>query len=172
MEIEFNQNVLHTNVKQNLEMISMLHRFSEKINEHLLFIGSLKDADSVNNLFTGYLYINTVGFDKKSSTFPAHISIGSMPVMTQHSSAWESAKATGVLNFMGYEKVLGLSSIYNNTNILDELNIIKQLIKRSSEITSKTQLGYFLSDIEESLRVIERELIVYDQFVSMLKSME
>lgn len=169
VEIDFNQNILHANVKQSLEFVDLLNRFSEKLNTDLLFSGNYQEADSVNTHFSNYIFISTEGSERKAG-YPAHIAVGTLPMITQHSSAWESAKATGVLNFMGYEKVLVLSTIYNNKSIVDELDTIQQLRKKSDEITSKAQLQNFLAELEESLRVIERELIAYDQFVNMLET--
>jgi len=172
VEIDFNQQILHSNLQHNVERVKTLHQFLDKLNNNLLFIGSLAEADSVNKYASGYLFINTDGSSENSESYPANISVSSMPMISHHTSAWESAKATGVLNFMGYEKVLLLSSIYNYTNILDELTVIRQLVKKSSEITTKTEFMNFLLEMEESLIVIERELTEYDQFVNMVKTVE
>lgn len=169
-EIDFNRNVLHANVKQNIERVQVLDRLTEKLNDRLLFTGTVGEADSLNHYFSGYIFINTEEKGDKESGYPAHIGVSSMTMITQHTSAWESAKATGVLNFMDYERVIALSSVYNYSIILEELHTIRQMTKKADDITTKAQLQFFLSEVAESLSVVQRELAEYDQFVNMLNA--
>jgi hypothetical protein len=170
-EIDFNRNILHANVKQNLELIQVLNGLTDQLNDRLLFTGSRQAADSINQTFPGYIFIETEIPDRKTG-YPVHIGVGSMAMISLHTSAWESAKATGVLNFMDYEKVIALSSIYNYSTIVDELLTIRQMTRKADDITSKAQLLLFLSEAAESLNVIERELAEFDQFVNILKSLD
>lgn len=72
------------------------------------------------------------------------------------------------MNFMGYEQVLTLSSLYNYTTIFDEQAFIRQLTRKADEITTRSQLLFFLSELEEAHLVIAREMDSYDQFVNMI----
>lgn len=168
-EIDFNRNILHANVKQNLELIQVLNGLTGQLSERLLFTGSQEEADSINQTYPGYIFIET---ETSEIGYPVHMGVGSMAMISLHTSAWESAKATGVLNFMGYEKVIALSSIYNYSTIVDELLTIRQMTRKANDITSKAQLSMFLSEAEESLIVIERELAEFDQFVNILRSLD
>jgi hypothetical protein len=98
--------------------------------------------------------------------------MGNIMVPVMHSSAWESAKATGALNLMEYEKVLSLSSLYNSPRILEELEEIRSLWRSSDKVSDKTELSILLTEMERAHRSIEQELLAFDQFVNILNSME
>jgi hypothetical protein len=167
-EILINQNSLHSNVRDNLEKISKLKSVLEKVDEKLLFTGTRAEADSINSRLKSLVFIETGSVERKSGLMPIHISSSSLSLVSYHTAAWESAKATGVLNFMGYEQVLTFSSLYNYTTIFDEQWLIRQLTRKADEITTKAQLLFFLSELEEAYLVIGRELDSYDQFVNMI----
>lgn len=167
-EILINQNSLHSNIRDNLGKIDALKRVMERVTENLMFNGTPGEADSINKTFKGLLFIEIESADRKSGLFPIHISSSSLTLVSYHTAAWESAKATGVLNFMGYEQVLTLSSLYNYTTIFDEQALIRQLTRKADEITTRSQLLFFLSELEEAYLVIGREMDSYDQFVNMI----
>jgi len=168
-EIEFNQNMLHTNVEENATRIRVLHQLTDKLNDQLLFTGTRHEADSINRYYSHYILIDTVHYNVQQKGFPAHMDFSRLSMLMQHTSAWESAKATGVLNFMGYEKVLVLSSIYNYSSILEELSLIRNMTKQADDISNKTDLENYLIEVNESLNIVQRELDQYDLFVNMMK---
>ena len=98
--------------------------------------------------------------------------MGNINVPSMQSSAWESAKATGALNLMDYEKVLALSFIYNHSRIMNELNEVRSLWQASDNIVTKTALSNLLNEMEKSHQTLDRELLEFDQFVNMLYAME
>ncbi|QOI96538.1 MAG: hypothetical protein HRU69_03120 [Flammeovirgaceae bacterium] len=167
-EILINQNSLHSNIRGNLEKIDVLQRLAQQLTEDLLFTGSKAAADSVNKTYKGLVFIDFDSVASKSIFIPVHISSSSLALGSYHTAAWESAKATGVLNFMAYEQVLALSSLYTNTTIMDEQLLIRQLTRKADDITSRSQLLFFLSELEEAYLVIGREMDSYDQFVNMV----
>ena len=171
-EIEFNQNILHANVNENLNRIQVLDNLTSKLNDQLLFIGEAHEADSLNQLYSDYIHIDTDLSETDRAGKPTYIGVSSLSMIPQHTSAWESAKATGALNFLGYERVIALSSVYNYSSIVEELEAIHNLSKKASDITTTSQLRLYLNEVEKSLKIVERELAEYDQFVSILKSFE
>jgi hypothetical protein len=171
-EILINQNSLHSNVRDNLEKINKLKSVLKKVNEELMYTGTRVEADSINRKFGGLIFIEAERAESKPGLFPIHISSSSLALVSYHTAAWESAKATGVLNFMGYEQVLTLSSLYNYTTIFDEQSLIRQLTRKADDITTRSQLVFFLSELEEAYLVISRELDSYDQFVNMISLSE
>ena len=169
-EIQINQNSLHENVANNINHITALQSLLPKLDSQLKFTGSLIEADSINQYFGQVVFI-----EKKSATDdkPAvHIGLGNIAVPIIQSSAWESAKATGALNLMNYEKVLSLSSLYNPPRILEELSEIRNLWRNSDNVVNKTDLSILLSEMEKANRSIEAELQTFDQFVNILNAME
>lgn len=98
--------------------------------------------------------------------------MGSLLHPTLHYSAWESAKATGVINYIEYEKVLTISYLYNIPRITDELQEIRMLVRRSDEITSKSGFEKLLIELKESHHLIQAELANYDIFVNIIQDME
>jgi hypothetical protein len=167
-EIRINQNSLHTTVRDNLERIQALRPLIESVNGNLLYRATGHEIDSINKLFTGTLFIEAPTDLHKQVLAPVHVSSFALAPVSLHTSAWESAKATGVVNFMEYEKVLLLSSVYNYTAIVDEQELIRALVRKADDISTQKQLLYFLSEVEETYRVIERELSSYDQFINMI----
>jgi hypothetical protein len=170
-EVQFNHDMLQANLTENVERMRVLDKLLSNLNDRLLFTGSLSLADSFNSIYSHYIYIDTS--DRSGNgIYPANIVVASLTMMNQHTSAWESAKATGVLNFMEYEKVIALSSVYTNQTITEELAVIRQLTKQADEITSKHELEKYLEEVQESLEIIARELAVYNQFVRILQSLQ
>ncbi|MDL5049200.1 hypothetical protein QQ054_24605 [Oscillatoria amoena NRMC-F 0135] len=169
-EIEFNQGILHANLNENLDRIRVLDRLTEKLNDQLLFVGEATLADSVNQHYPAYIHIESGQAGPSGS--PVHIVVSSLSMIPQHTSAWESAKATGALNYLGYERVIAISSVYNYSIIVEELRAIHELSKRADDITTRSQLRLYLDEVEKSLKIVERELAEYDQFVSILKSFD
>jgi hypothetical protein len=168
-EIEFNQNMLHTNVEENALRIQILHALTDKLDDQLLFTGTRYEADSINRYYAHFILLDTVNYNAQRKGYPAHMDFSHLTMLTQHTSAWESAKATGVLNFMGYEKVLMLSSVYNYSSILEELSLIRNMTKQADDISNKMELQQYLNEVNESLSIVHRELDQYDLFVNMLK---
>ncbi len=169
-EVEFNQNMLHSNVEENAFRLAVFIGLLDKLNDQLLFTGTRDEADSVNLHFANFVMMDTVNISTNHRGFPAHLDFSHLTMPAQHTSAWESAKATGVLNFMGYEKVLALSSVYNYSLITEELLFIRNLTKQADEISSKHELEVYLAEVSESLHIIQRELARYDLFVNMLRA--
>jgi len=170
-EIEFNQNILHANVNANMERIHVLDELTEKLNDRLLFVGDTTEVDSINQNYADYILVEKRA-DSRHAGLPVHIVVSSLVMAPQHTSAWESAKATGALNFLGFERVIALSSVYNYANIIEELKVIHTLSKSADDITTKAQLKLYLGEVEKSLRIVQRELSTYDQFVSILNSFD
>ena len=173
-EVGINQSVLHETVSINLDLIALLEeRLLPRMNEKLLFTGTEQEADSLNadEKFSTIAFIHFDPFPPYASR-EIHIGIGNLLQPTLHYSAWESAKATGALNFMKYEKVLALSSIYNAARINDELAEIKALIHLSDRVQSKSDLMALLTDLRKAFNLIEVELAQYDVFVNMLNQMD
>jgi len=169
-EIQINQNSLHENVANNINHITALQSLLPKLDGQLKFTGSLVEADSINQYFGQVVFI-----EKKSAVGVkpvVHIGLGNIAVPIIQSSAWESAKATGALNLMNYEKVLSLSSLYNPPRILEELSEIRNLWRNSDNVVNKTDLTILLSEMEKANRSIETELQTFDQFVNILNAME
>lgn len=171
-EIEFNQNILHANLNENLERIKVLDRLTEQLNDQLLFVGAATLADSINQHYSDYIHIENDNGQTYPPGSPVHVVVSSLSMIPQHTSAWESAKATGALNYLGYERVIALSSVYNYSSIVEELEAIHELSKKADDITTRSQLRFYLGEVEKSLKIVERELAEYDQFVSILKSFD
>lgn len=171
-EVQINQGILHENIKHNLGYIHRLQDLLPKINDQLQFTGTKEEADSVNLHFGKIIFVDTANQDKSKKPPPVVIGMGNINVPSLQSAAWESAKATGALNLMGYEKVLSLSFVYNHSRIMDELNEVRGLWRTSDNIVTKTELSNLLYEMEKSHQTIDRELQEYDQFVNILNAME
>jgi hypothetical protein len=170
-EIQFNRDMLQANITENMERMKVLNKLVNSLDDRLLFAGSRQLADSFNTEHSHYIYIDTSDQSGKG-IYPVTIVVASLSIPNQHTSAWESAKATGVLNFMGYEKVIALSSVYANQTLTEELSFIRQLTKQADEINSRHDLEKYLKEVNESLGIVFRELEVYDQFVRILQSQQ
>ena len=171
-EVDINQNILHENISLNLKTIRKVKEILIKVDRNLLFTGSREEADSINKKFGKLLFIDVPDESRAKSGWPLHVGLGNIIVPSLHSSAWESAKAIGALNFMPYEKVVSLSFVYNNSRINDELLQIKGLIKNADQIMTKNALRLLLDETERSHKIIEDELVQFDQFVNMLEAMD
>jgi hypothetical protein len=173
-EIQINRNTLHEMASTNREMLALLKSHAlPNLNDNLQFTGTRLQADSLNNnknLMTVF-YVDTTLWEPKINP-PAHVVLGNLIQPVLQVSAWESAKTTGALNFMDYEKVLTLSSLYNAPRITDELLQIKTLVRSADQIKNKSQLAMLLEDLKKSHILIFKELEQYDLFVSMVDQME
>ena len=174
-EVHVNNNSLHEMVSTNVKLIGLLNQYlTPQLNNDLQFTGSKIQADSINSNADIKIvaFIDTIGWTGKQKFPPVHIVLGYLSQPIIHNSAWESAKATGALNFMDYEQVLSLSSLYSSPRITDELVEVKRLIQSSDLITTKTQLIRLLKDLNKAHVIIEQELIQHDLFVRIIEQME
>lgn len=71
-EVRINQNSLHSNVRDNLRKIDALKRVTEKVTESLMFNGTSAEADSINTILKGLVFIEIESADRKSGLFPIH----------------------------------------------------------------------------------------------------
>jgi hypothetical protein len=172
-EVDINQNILHENATLNLKSIHEIQRALLKVDRNLLFTGTRKEADSINKKFGKLLFIDLADSSSRiKHVWPVHIGMSNITVPSLQTSAWESAKATGALNSMPYEKVVSLSFVYNDSKIIDELIQIRTLLRKSDRITTKAELNLLLEEADRSHQVLENELVQFDQFVNMLEAME
>jgi len=174
-EIQINRNTLHETVNTNLELLSLLKsKVLPRLNDNLQFTGTRVEADSINNHKNLMMvaFVDTIPGRTPKKNPPVHIAFGNLIQPVLQYSAWESAKATGVLNFMNYEKVLSLSSVYNTPRVTDELLQIKVLIRSSDQVKNKNQLIEVLNDLKKSHLLIRNELEQSDLFVSIIEQME
>ena len=173
-EVQINQNSLHENVANNIRHINTLQELLSKMDYQLRFTGSKAEADSINQNFSQVVFIEWNDSVTKSRMVKPVVNIGmhNITIPTLQSSAWESAKATGALNLMEYEKVQSLSYLYNPSHILEELNEIKNLWRNSDNVSNKAELSMLLIKMEKAHRSIESSLQAYDQFVNILNAME
>ncbi len=172
-EIGFNKNLLHETVNRNLQLLDLLEvELLPYVNEALVYSGSLTAAKTINSKVTPVARI--ILSDSVSSVIrePILINLGSFLRPTFHYSAWESAKATGIINYIDYEKVLTISSLYNTSILTDELLEIRILLRQSDEITTKARLKDLLMELRESHLLVQSELIDYDVFTNIIDQME
>jgi hypothetical protein len=168
-EIEINQNALHEMVRINQSHLSTLNGYVVPyLGKDLQFLGSQSMADSINKTSNGILIIEEVKSESRSRYLP-HIVLGNLIHPVLHFSAWESAKATGALNYISYERVQLLSSLYNSTRVNDELAEIKLLLRKAGYIQTKKELLNLMAELQEAYSVIEVELKQYDMFANMLE---
>lgn len=169
-EIQINKGALHEGVKTNLHYLDLLEQeLLPYIDDKLEYRGSLKDAKEINSKIQAIAKVNltdTISLDIKSSVT---INMGRLLHPTIHYSAWESAKATGVINYIEYEKVLTISYLYNIPRITEELQEIRMLIRKSDEIISKSDFEKLLIELKESHNLIDAELVNYDIFVNIIE---
>jgi hypothetical protein len=172
-EVDINQNILHENVTLNLKSIHKIQEVLAKVDRNLIFIGTRKEADSINRKFCKLLFIDIADSSTRvKPVWPVHIGMSNITVPSLQTSAWESAKATGALNSMAYEKVVSLSFVYNDSKIIDELIQIRTLLRKSDRIATKSELILLLEEADRSHNVLNTELIEFDQFVNMLEAMD
>ncbi len=172
-EIQINKNSLHESTQLNLQLLAVLEEtVLPLLSEDLHFDGEASQVTAYNadTQFARVAHIEelpTVG-----ERYVVHIGFGNFIRPVLHYSAWESAKATGALNFMAYEKVLSLSSLYNAPQITDELLHIKLWLEQADQIKTRAQLTDLLVRLRQAHRIIEDELQEYDLFVNMLEQIE
>ena len=155
-EIQINKGALHEAVKTNLQFLELLElELVPHIDDKLDYKGSSKEAVEINAKVQAIARINLTDTLSSSIKSPITINMGSLLHPTLHYSAWESAKATGVINYIEYEKVLTISYLYNIPRITDELQEIRTLIRRSDEITSRSGFEKLLIELKESHHLIE-----------------
>lgn len=172
-EVQINQNSLHENISNNVNYIDALQSLFDKMDNQLRFVGVRAEADSINLNFSQVVFIEWNDSVKRKAELPlVHIGMHNIATPTLQSSAWESAKATGALNLMDYEKVLSLSSLYNPQRILEELSEVRNLLRNADDVSSKRELSFLLEEMEKAHRSIESELESFDQFVNILNAME
>lgn len=172
-EVDINQNILHENVNVNLKSIHRIQEVLTRVDKNLIFKGTRSEADSINTRFGKLLFIDTTDpAPGLRPSWPVHIGMSNITVPSLQTSAWESAKATGALNSMPYEKVVSLSFVYNDSRIIDELIQIRALLRKSDGIANKSELIILLEEVERSHKVLETELTEYDLFVNMLEAMD
>lgn len=171
-EVDINQNILRENVNLNLKTIHKMQEVMTKVENNLLFVGTRNEADSINQKFGRLLFIDTLSLPSRKTGWPVHLGIGNILVPSLQTSAWESAKATGALNYMPYEKVVSLSFVYNAAKINDELIQIRNQLRNSDRVTTKADLFILLNELERSHKILESELTEFDQFVNMIEAMD
>jgi hypothetical protein len=173
-EVQINQNSLRENIAINVKHLKSLQALLNRMDNQLGFIGSKEEADSINRNFSQVAFIEWDDVVNNNTLVKPIVIIGlhNITIPMIQSSAWESAKATGALNLMDYEKVLSLSSLYNPPRILDELGQIRNFLRNSDNILSKKELSILLSEMEKAHWSIESELQTFDQFVNILNAME
>ena len=168
-EIQINKNSLHTSVTTNLQLLDLLENgLLPHINDKLQYIGTAKAATVINSKIKTIARIDLN--DTTSSTIhaPVVITMGSLLHPILHYSAWESAKTTGVINYIDYEKVLTISYVYNASRITEELAEIKMLLRQANEINTKAGLEKLVARLKKSIILIQSELTDYDTFVRII----
>ena len=172
-EIQINKNSLHTSVKTNLHFLDMFQaELLPHINDKLQYIGTAKVATVINSKVKTIARIDLNDTTSSTVIAPVIITMGSFLHPILHYSAWESAKATGVINYIEYEKVLTISYVYNASRITEELAEIKMLLRQADEINTKPGLEKLVAGLKKSLILIQSELTDYDTFVRIIAQME
>lgn len=171
-EIQINKAALHGVVNGNLQLLAVLEsELIPTINDKLGYQGSAKAALQINSKVYPIARIEVIDSVSSQINTAVTIHMGSLSHPTLHTSAWESAKATGIINHLEYEKVLTISYLYNIDRILEELREIRILLRKSDEINSKAGLRTLLSELKESYAIIQIELANYDIFANMILDM-
>ncbi|MFZ5973419.1 MAG: hypothetical protein ACOYXA_17675 [Bacteroidota bacterium] len=172
-EIQINKNSLHESTSLNLQLLGVLEEtVLPLLSEDLHFEGEASEV-SAHNADANFIRVAHIEeVPMKGGRYMVHIGFGNFIRPVLHYSAWESAKATGALNFMAYEKVLSLSSLYNAPQITDELLHIKQWLEQTDQVKTRTQLNELLVRLRQAHRILEDELQEYDLFVNMLEQIE
>lgn len=172
-EIQDNKNALHVTVNTNLHLLDLLEvELLPFINERLEYSGSAKAGITINAKVKSVAKIILNDTLSASVKGPVLINMGSLLHPTLLYSAWESARESGVVNYIEYEKVLAISYLYNIPRITDELHEIRILLRKADEISTRSNLKELLKELRESHLLIQSELINYDVFVSIIEQME
>ncbi len=172
-EININKNALHETVASNQKLLSLIElELLPYLNNNLSFKGDLATAKEINKKCLGIAHIEFTDSAAQEVVAPVNIFMNSLLQPPLHYSAWESAKATGVINHIEYDKVLTISYLYNNTKITDELKELSLLLRRADETKTKSGLIKLISELNEGYKVIELEMSSFDTFASILEGME
>lgn len=172
-EIQTNKTTLHEMVATNEQLLDLLvNELLPHLNESLLFQGDASEAMNVNKRCGAIARIEVTDTTARKVTLPVNIFMNSLIRPPLHYSAWESAKATGVINHIEYEKVLTISYLYNIPGITDELQEIRRLLRSADESTSKSNLRKLIAELKESHNVIQLELENFDGFSAIVQAME
>jgi hypothetical protein len=172
-EIIINKNALHEMVNNNLRLLHLLEtELSPRITGRLLFQGSAQEAKFLSQRLAPIAHILIPDSTVQSLSAPVGVFMSSLIRPPLHVSAWESAKATGVINYIEYDKVLAVSMLYNNAVITDELEEIRLLLRNADEVADKTGFDRLVTELRESYQIIETELANFDVFVGMVMEME
>ena len=172
-ETSLNKNILLENIHRNDTSLSSLRSVLIYVNSDLKFQSSYEKADSINKI-NPFVKILTRRDRKQKNPglLDLHITMDRIEAPEIHSSAWESAKATGALNYMSLEKVDLLSLIYNNSKLKEELADLRQTLKKSDDVKSKADFIDILTELQKSNAVVKRELMTFEMYVSMLENIE
>lgn len=173
-ETSLNKNILLENIHHNDSSLKSLASLLTFVNDDLQFKGTYRKADSINRN-NSLVKIMTRDSDKTKKGLlivSLHITMDQIETPDVHSSAWESAKATGALNYMSLEKVDLLSLIYNNSKLKEELADLRHILKRSDDVKNKAEFRNILTELQRSNGVINRELAIFERYVSMLENIE
>jgi L-lysine 2,3-aminomutase len=172
-EILINQAALHEAVNTNLHQLNLLEELLlPNLSGYLIYKGTAANARTINDQLRPIAHIVITDSVSKQITAPVNVMMSSLVRPPLHVSAWESAKATGVINYLEYEKVLAISYLYNTPVIADELEEIRMLLRKADEVTDKAGFEKLVSELRESYHIIQNELANFDTFVSMVQSME
>ncbi len=169
-EIQINKGALHEAVKTNLHYLELLElELLPYVDDKLEYKGLSKEAKEINSKIHTIARINLTDTLSLITKSTITINMGKLLHPTIHYSAWESAKATGVINYIEYEKVLTISYLYNIPRVTEELQEIRMLIRKSDEIISKSDFEKLLIELKESHNLIKVELVNYDIFVNIIE---
>jgi len=171
-EIETNQMALHAFIEHNKVILDSLElELLPNLNDDLSFKNHVSGDDPVIHRYRPFFVTQTTNNSEGGSMGNNSINFQSMIVPSLQTSAWESAKATGVLNFMAYEKVLTVSNLYKST-LENDVRNVRELARSTVPVRSKNDLIKAISDLRSAHAIVAGELNDFDVFLSMLKAME
>ena len=171
-EVEINKNSLHETVRLNLETIRTVKEILALVDRELILEGTKAKADSLNRKFSNVISIDVSNSSINNRRWPVLFNMQNITIPSLQTSAWESAKATGSLSVMSYERVASLTFVYNNAKIIDEISEIRKLWRSLDKTNSKEEFSKLLVEMEKDHEIILRELNEFDQFFNMLQAME
>src|SRR6478609_3399734 len=164
-EIDINKNYYEETTRFNETFLHFLNESSPSITEELTYRGSKNAVDSLNKFFPGHFAIKAPPESGKAFLLKITLNITVHHPLT---AAWESAKATGALNFMNFEQVHLLSLIYHQEKLLNEIDNLNALIKNSGRVKSKSQLFSLVDELRESNSIIQREMDQMKGYINIL----
>jgi hypothetical protein len=169
-EANLNKDLLVSNITRNEKSIDELISVLPFVANDLFFAGWYQAADSINrnNPAVHILLDSARKNSAKLVRFEMRFGLDHIAVPEIHTSAWESAKATGALNFMTLEQVDLLSLIYSNGQLRDDLNDLRAALKRSDDVTTRQEFASILTELQKTNTIIKRELATYESYVTML----